>query len=235
MRTGGRLLAILMVLLGLQLLDLGLPCQASAARPYQRDRHGQYVSTTPWDLRNEFVGEVGAVIPEGDLGDDFFGTDKGLGADTGYAFGVRYRYYLDPHTAVSPAIHYANFGNFEGVTDVDGTEHGFKIDTQTFRYGIDLQRFFGEPDAQIQAFLSAGVGLYHNRYRDELSGFADFKTSSNNIGFEAGGGLRLGPVELGGYYDFNRTKSENLPSESGGTKYNWDHIAVRAGVSLGRF
>jgi hypothetical protein len=230
-----RSLGVLLVVSGFVIACLVLPDAATAAVRVPRDRHGNYVSTTPWENVSEFVFEAGAVIPEGDLGDDYFGTTHGLGAGTGYDLGVRYRYYLTERTAVSPAFHYANFGNFKGSLDDNGTERGFEINTELYRFGLGLQQFFGDPDAQVQGFVSASLVFFHNRYRDQLSGFQDYRSSSNNLGLEAGAGLRLGPIELGGYYDLDRTKNKDLAEAGTSTSFDWDHVAVRAGVSMGRF
>lgn len=184
---------------------------------------------------NQLVFEAGAAMPLGDLGDDFETTDQGLDAKTGYEVGLRYRYFVQESLAVSPAFHYADFGDDQG-TYLDGdVERGFEVETAVYRFGVDLQQFFGPPDGEVRAYLSVGVALYHNRYEDFITGLGSFPTSSNSLGAAAGAGLVLGPVELSGSYNLDRTTNDDLPSATADDGFNWDHLTVRAGLVLANF
>lgn len=191
---------------------------------------------SPYQGQNQLVFEAGAAMPLGDLNDDFETTDKGLDARTGYELGVRYRYFAVGSLAVSPAFHYANFENDQGVfhDDEAGVDRGFEVATSIYRYGVDFQYFIGEADAPLRPYVSLGVALYHNRYWDFAEGQGDFETASNNLGLAGGAGLVIGPIELSGSYDLDRTTNGNLPS-AGNDEFDWDHVTARFGVVLTNF
>ncbi len=50
----------------------------------------------------------------------------------------------------------------------------------------------------------------HNRYRDSLQGYQDFRTSMNGPSWNAGVGLKLRAIELSANYVWNRFDSANL-------------------------
>lgn len=189
----------------------------------------------PYQGRNQLVFEAGAAMPLGDLGDDFETTDQGLDAKTGYQLGGRYRYFVAGGFAVSPAFHYTNFGNDQGVYDDDGLPRGFEVATSVYRYGFDIQQFIGAANAPVRVYLSLGVALYHNRYWDYAEGLGTFETASDNLGFAGGAGLVFGPFELSGSYDFDRTSNDDLPSATADDEFNWDHVTARVGFVISRF
>ncbi|MEZ4386559.1 MAG: hypothetical protein R3D98_03080 [Candidatus Krumholzibacteriia bacterium] len=181
------------------------------------------------------VVEGAAVLPQGDLGDDFIGTDKGLGAGTGFELGGRLRYRVTPQTSVGPAVHWADFGDWDDVFD-DGVDLvPYYVRTSVLRVGLDLQQFFGQPDARLRPYLTAGVALYHNRYEDWVEGEGVFTTSSNNLGLAAGVGVATGPVELSAVWNYNPVKNRQLPGGAGSTddSFDWSYVAIRAGLVFG--
>jgi hypothetical protein len=228
--TAGPALAVVVLLAGFI-----VPTDAAAQARHSPRGAVQHNDPGPYQGRGQLVFEAGAAVPLGDLGDDFETTDKGLDAKTGYELGLRYRYFVVGGLAVSPAFHYTNFGDDQGVYDDDGQERGFEVATSVYRYGVDFQQFIGPPDAPLRGYLSAGVALYHNRYRDFAEGLGTFETSTNSLGFSAGAGLVLGPVELSGWYDFDRTSNDDLPSAGSDHDFNWDHVTARVGFVIARY
>lgn len=224
-----------LILGGALVAGLAVPREASAQ--YRRSPRivAEHHYASPYQGRSQLVLEAGAAVPLGDLGDDFESTDKGLDARTGYELGLRYRYFVGNGLAVSPAFHYTNFGDDQGFYDDDGQTRGFEVATSVYRYGVDLQHFIGAANAPVQAYLSVGLALYHNRYWDFAEGLGSFETSSNNLGFAGGAGVVLGPVELSASYDLDRTSNDDLPSASGDDDFNWDHVTARVGFVISRF
>jgi hypothetical protein len=185
----------------------------------------------------EVLVEGGVSFPYGDLGDDYFGTLKGMGAETGFEIGARVRYFFSPEMALAPAFHYIDFGDFTGVASELGA---FQISTSAMRYGMDLQYFLPTRGRsvryEVRPYLSAGAGLYHNRYRDEAEetslSYTFYEAGINSLGFALGGGLRVGDFEWSIVYHINRFETVRL--SDGGLKedYNWDFLIVRAGFAF---
>ena len=184
----------------------------------------------------ELVIEGAAVLPQGDLGNSFVDTDKGMGAGTGFEFGGRLRYYLSPLTAVGPTVHYADFGDWDDVFDRGDVLVPYYVRTSVVRVGVDLQQFLAPPPASVRPYLTVGVALFHNRYEDWIEGDGIYESSSNNLGFAAGGGLAMGPVELSAVWHYNPVDSRELPQ--GGdlpdNEFDWSYVSVRAGLAFGR-
>ena len=184
----------------------------------------------------QIVFEGGAALPYGDLGDDFVGTSKGLGADTGYELGGRLRYYVSPMTTVGPTFHYANFGDWDDVfTDEFGLA-AYSVRTSVYRYGLDIQQFFVDPGRNVRPYLTVGAVFCHNRYVDWVQDDGTFETSSNNLAFGLGGGVAMGPMELSVVYTYNPADNRDLPRAEGvlDTEADWSYLAVRVGIALGR-
>lgn len=183
----------------------------------------------------EIVLEGGLVQPAGDQSDDFWTTETGFDAGTGYQLGVRLRQFVGEDFSIAPAFHWTSFGAAEGVGDFgDDGRLGYRLETSLIRYGLDLQMYLGEPGGGARPFVTGGLALLHNRYRDEVEGAYPFETSVNTPGFSLGGGLRLGNLELSGEYTWNRFTTGNLSADGTDLDYNWDYLAVRVGVALGR-
>jgi len=180
------------------------------------------------------VLEGGAAIPAGDLADDFTDTAMGLGAATGYELGARLRFFLSETTAVSPAFHYADFGDWDDVFGGEA-EIAYSVRTSVYRYGVDIQQFLVSRRAVVQPFASVGLAVCHNHYEDWAQDAGIYETASNNLGLGVGGGVAMGPVELSAVWTFNETENRNLPRAEGveDTRYDWSYLVVRAGLALG--
>ena len=183
----------------------------------------------------EFVLEGGLVQPAGDQADDFWTTETGFDAGLGYQLGVRLRQFVGEDFSVAPAFHWTSFGAADGVGDfgADG-RLGYRFETSVIRYGLDLQMYLGGSDGGARPFVTGGLALLHNRYRDEVEGGDPYETTVNTPGFSLGGGLRLDNLELSGEYTWNRFTTGNLSADSLDLDYNWDYLVVRVGVALGR-
>jgi hypothetical protein len=186
----------------------------------------------------EILLEGGVAFPYGDLGDDWFGTLKGAGAETGYEIGGRVRYFFSPELALAPAFHFVDFGDFASVAEDLGP---FEVSTSVLRYGMDLQYFFptrgrmGRRHA-VRPFLNAGAGLYNNRYRDEVhetdQALTFYETSINSYGVALRGGMRVGDFEWSIIYHINRFDTVRLSDTGFKEDYNWDFLIVRAGFAF---
>lgn len=193
--------------------------------------HGSGVSPSPFEL----VVEAAAVKPLGDLGDDFIGTDKGLGAGTGYELGGRLRYRLGEHTTVGPAVHYADFGDWDDVFDDGEDQAPYSVRTSVLRVGVDVQRFLTARQAEVRPYVTLGVAFYRNRYEDWIEGDGVFQSTTNNLGLTAGAGLAMGPVELSAVWNFNPAKNRQLVTSGADLDdgFDWSYLAVRAGLAFG--
>ena len=179
----------------------------------------------------QFVLEGGAALPYGDLADPFIGTEKGLGAGTGYALGARLRYYLGPTTSVGPSFHYVNFSDWNDITQ-DGTP--YSVRTSLFRYGVDIQQFLVPRGKRVRPYLTLGGALVHKRYQDWLQGDGTFDASANSLSFALGGGLAMGPVEVSLTWNYNPTELRQLVPQGDDSEFDWSYLMVAAGLALGR-
>jgi opacity protein-like surface antigen len=185
---------------------------------------------------NELVFEGGLAEPLGDLKDSFWKTETGLEAGTGYELGLRYRHYAGPGWAVSPAFHYVRFGSYAGVGDFpEGDGLGFNIEASQYRYGLDFQVFMGSPAAEARPYLTGGVALAHNIYRDRLQGWGEFREAVNNPAFNAGVGVKINFLEISGAYHFNRFSTSKFTSGPDKVDFNWDYAVFRVGFAFGRY
>ncbi len=185
-------------------------------------------------IAREFGGEVllegGIANPLGDLGDGWFTTVKGFGAETGYEVGLRFRYFMTPTWALAPAFHYVEFGKFNGI---DPDQGPIQVETSVLRYGVDLQFFLPESGRFVRPFLTGGLGLCRNRYKDILEGdLSFFETSINTLAFSFGGGLRVGEFEISGVYTLNRFSTRRFSEGLIDEDYDWDYFVVRAGFAF---
>ena len=191
---------------------------------------------------HEFLLEGGLAEPMGDqkeelylVSDDPMANVLGLGQGTGYELGFRFRTYLSEYFAVSPAFHYIKFGEATGVMDYDGSlDLAYSVETSIYKYGLDFHAFMGGPRSSFRPFLTGGIALAHNIYRDELQYGGTYKTSENAPAYSAGLGFKMKNIELVGEYTYNRFDSANLPPDQGLLTYNWDYVIVRLAFSFGR-
>ncbi|MHB8079603.1 MAG: hypothetical protein ACYDIE_10155 [Candidatus Krumholzibacteriia bacterium] len=223
---GGRILGRAALAAAALALALGAAIPETAqARPRLRAR-----GWTPL-ARTDLVIEGGVAQPLGDLGGDYVSTVKGFGAETGYEVGARYRAVWRSGWALSPSFHFSDFGDFAGRL-ADDTP--FVVKTSILRYGLDAQYFWNPVGAGPQPFLSFGLALCRNRYRDEtLGASADFyEASMNALALAAGAGIKADTFEVSLTYNLNRFKSAQLLYFGDSTDYNWDSLSVRVGLAL---
>lgn len=199
--------------------------EAAQARPRARARGWSPLA------RTDLVIEAGAAQPLGDLGDDYLNTEFGFGAETGYELGVRYRAVWHSGWALSPSFHFVDYGDFGGRT-TGGTP--FEVKTSVLRYGLDAQYFWNPDGAGAQPFVSGGLALCRNRYRDELLGASPTysEASTNALAVAVGAGLRVDTFEISVVYNLNRFESAQLLYPGERTDYNWDSFSVRVGIAL---
>lgn len=196
-------------------------------------RRGHYPGPA---VDNELVFEGGLMEPLGDQQDDFFTTLTGFGATTGYDLGLRYRMYLGQNWALSPTFHYGRFGSFGGVANFpEGDNLGFDIRLSHYRYGLDLQTFIGSSNVAVRPFLTGGIALVHNMYRDELQYVGIFNGSVNSPAYSAGVGLKARHIEISAIYNWNRFDTTAFSFDPVQTSYNWDYAVVRVGFAFGRY
>jgi hypothetical protein len=205
------------------------PAQSRVVLESRGPRHHRAPSTY------ELVLEGGLVQPAGDQDEDFFDSETGFDAGTGWQLGARLRQFTGRDFAVAAAVHYASFGAADGVGDFgpDGLL-GYRLETSVIRYGLDLQAFLGEPGGPTRPFLTGGLALLRNRYRDEVEGDGYFTSAVNTPGLSLGAGVRMGNLELAGEYTWNRFTTGNFSGDGLDRDYNWDYLVVRVGIALGR-
>ena len=183
----------------------------------------------------ELIFEGGLAEPVGDQSDGFWTTENGFGSSTGYQTGIRFRQYLGEYFAVSPAFHYTRFGTASGVTDVGPeTDLAYNIRTSSYRYGFDLQAFMGLGDSPTRLFMTGGVALVNNRYRDQLQFYSTFEEAVNTPAFSAGMGIKMRNIEVVGEYTYNRFDTNKFTDGDTPLSFNWDSFIVRVGLSFGR-
>jgi len=189
---------------------------------------GDAAARSPY-LYSEVVIEGGAVSPQGDLGASY-DTAAGFGADIGFEVGARVRQRLRNGWAVAPSFHYAEFGNYSGVTPDDFL---FEAKSSTYRYGIDLQYFFPARRGAPHLFLTGGAALVRNRYReDNLDNGDYFADGVNTVALSGGIGLEVGDFEITAQY--HRNRFDTVRFFEGTRDYNWDYVSLRVGFALPR-
>ncbi len=232
--TNGTATFVLLMLLGLTTLVSEVEARIVLGPGGSRIQRGQ--------SSHEFLLEGGLAEPMGDQKDELYLVSEdpmanvlGLGQGTGYELGFRFRQYLGEYFAVSPAFHYIRLGSATGVMDYQSSRNlAYSIRSSTYKYGLDFQAFMGGPRSSFRPFLTGGIALAHNVYRDELQNNGVYKTSVNAPAFSGGFGFKMKNIELVGEYTYNRFDSSNLPPDEGRLNYNWDFFVVRVGFSFGR-
>ncbi len=189
--------------------------------------------TGPQHPGDEVLVEWGRARPLGELGDTF-DSELGLAADDGYEIGFRWRRFLGSRLTIGPAFHFMQFGTYREEPPEGETGETFEIDNSIIRYGVDLTYLPPAIAAYVQPFLSAGVALCRNRYREKFPDSGDFYAANvNSLGYLLGGGFRFGRVEMTAVYTIDRCRSRALPSVAGGLQhYRWDNLSMRVGWVL---
>ena len=220
MRVASLLITLLTIL-------IALPAPAQPRRTVVYHRPARAMAPSPF----QFLFEGGAALPQGDLADAFIGTERGLGASTGYELGVRLRYYVGATTAVGPCFHWVDFGDWEDV-DAQGTPYAVR--TSLYRYGLDIHQFLAAREAQVRPFLTIGGALVHNRYQDWIQTEGTFDATSTNLSFAAGGGIAMGPVELSVTWNYNPAEFRQLVPVGADDAFDWSWLSVRGALAFGR-
>ena len=184
---------------------------------------------SPW---LEVVLEGGVAVPLGDLGAGFTNTDHGMGAELGYALGVRTRFYVLPTLAVAPSFTYVEFGDHDGV---DALGETFKIRPSVLRYGADVCWVAPGTRDQVRPLAGLGFAVLRNRYRDEDPGEETFyEAAANNLAVSLRAGLRWNDFELTMQYEINRFRTGRFTADLMERELDWDHVVVRLGYVLPR-
>jgi hypothetical protein len=232
--TNGTATFVLLMLVGISIFVPQV--EARVVLPPSGSQHQRGLSN------HEFLLEGGLAEPMGDqkeelylVSDDPMANMLGLGQGTGYELGFRIRSYLSDYFAVSPAFHYIKFGKATGVMDYEGSfDLAYSVQSSIYKYGLDFHVFSGGPRSSFRPYLTGGIALAHNIYRDELQYKGTYKTSVNTPAFSGGLGFKMNNIELVGEYTYNRFDSANLPPDMGNLTYNWDYVVVRVAFSFGR-
>lgn len=182
----------------------------------------------------EIVLEGGMTLPSEEMKDEWYSTEQGFSAQTGYELGVRIRQHLGGRLAISPSFHYVSFGSHQGVGDFpQGDDLAYKVQTSLYRYGLEFHGFLANPRSATTLYIIGGASLTHNRYRDTLQFNGVYESSVNAPAFTAGLGLKMRNIEVRGTYNFNRFDTSGFSSAEGQLDYQWDYISVTMGFAFG--
>ena len=175
---------------------------------------------------SQVVLEVGGAIPKGNLGNDFYDTELGLGIKSGLEMGFRWRFFLNEAWSLSPAFHFLNSKDFKSVTP-EGDD--FRIKPTSFRYTLEVMWMPGARDASFRPFAAVSGGLFRNR----VEGFhktydRPFDSSVNTFGAMGRAGVKLGAFELCVLYAWNVFDTWNFFETGQAETYDWSHTGARA-------
>lgn len=173
---------------------------------------------------SEVQVDMGYIMPRGDLGDSFTGTPLGFGADPGYEVGFLWRYRFDERWSLAGAFHFVKFSDFEGT---DETAGDYAVLATSYRYELQLRRSF-RPGALWQPFITAGAGVFRNRFdgRDKIL-LESFDRSVSTLGYTLQLGLRRDQVEFSAVYMRNRFSSPRFFGPDPDQDYDWDTVSIR--------
>jgi hypothetical protein len=176
----------------------------------------------------DVVIEGGAVQPLSDLKAGFE-TPSGFEASTGFEIGVRFRQHFRSGWAIAPSFHYVQFGKYLGEDEEIGI---FETGASMYRYGVDLQYFFGGPRQTPRFFLTGGSALVRDRMREDYLDDGSFFESVgvNSLALSAGAGMQVGSFEFVAQYHHNHFTTRRF--YDGIEPYEWDYISLRVGITL---
>ena len=183
------------------------------------------------DPVNRLVLEGGLLQPRGDLGADFDETFLGLGADTGYEAGFRFRLPMTPAFSISPGFH---FVDFQSHVLTDAAEQEFKTEALSYRFTLEFMLMPHCEGASARPFLAVAGGLYRNR----VVGFYDDPTaeernsSVNSFGYSVRGGFAVGNYEVSFVAHRNRVETLQFFQTESRESYCWNNMGVRVGYLL---
>jgi hypothetical protein len=194
------------------------------------------VAATPPDTSQASVDVVleGAfVVPAGDLAASFGHTARGFSAGPGYTLGLRVRWYAGPAIVISPAFHFAKFGEHE---DYDDAGERFHIATSVVRYGLDV--LYQAPGGfyHWRPFAGLGVELAQNRYKETFDGDGStYDATKNAFGPRVHAGVRHGDFEFSLSLSWSRFSTPGFFFTGDDTRYRWDAAQITVGYVLPRF
>lgn len=182
--------------------------------------------------RAEVLMEGGLAVPLGDLAASYESTERGMGAELGYALGLRLRIYVSRTLSLAPAFAYVEFGDYDGY---DAEEVPFKIRTSVLRYGLDFLYLAPGGEGSFRPCLGAGVAAVRNKYHQEIR--ADdtvYDAARNAFAWSVQAGVRLQDWELVLQYESNRFTTPAFDASGEDQDFNWSNLVVRVGYVLPR-
>jgi hypothetical protein len=176
---------------------------------------------------SQVVFEVGYVHPYGDLADDFFTTQLGMGIKEGIELGFRWRYRFSESLSISPSFHFVDYKNFKGENEEIGA---YRIKPTTLRYSLELMYILLDPDTAVRPFIAGSAGVCRNRTEGYWKTWEKaFDASVNALGFGLRAGLQVAGFELSAVYNVNRFDTWRFFNTGYEESYVWDNLVYRAG------
>ncbi len=177
------------------------------------------------------VLEGGMVWPMGELGADFSEESLGLGADTGYEVGFRFRLPVTPLLSISPGFHFVDFKSHLLTNEV---EQEFKTEALSYRFTVEGMLKQHQGAGGIRPFLAVAGGLYRNRvvgfYDDPAA--AERNNSVNTFGYSIRAGLATNSFELSCVVQRNQVETYHFFRTGFKESYRWDSFSIRLGYLL---
>ena len=176
---------------------------------------------------SQVVFEVGYVKPHGDLADDFFTSELGLGIKEGLELGFRWRYRFSESLSLSPSFHFIDYKNFKGENDAIGA---YRIKPTTLKYSLELMYLMLDDAATFRPFVAVSAGILRNRVEGYWKTFEQaFDTSLNAVGYGGRAGFQIGGFEFSAVYNVNRFDTWRFFNTGYEESYVWDNTVFRMG------
>ncbi len=176
---------------------------------------------------SQVVFEVGYVRPFGDLADDFFNTELGLGIKEGLELGFRWRYRFSESLSISPSFHFIDYKNFKGENEGIGA---YRIKPTTLKYSLELMYLMRSAGSSVRPFVAVNAGIFRNRVEGYWKTFEQaFDSSLNTVGFGGRAGLLVGGFEFSAVYNVNRFDTWRFFNTGYEESYVWDTMVFRVG------
>jgi len=176
---------------------------------------------------SQVVFEVGYVRPFGDLADDFFNTELGLGIKEGLELGFRWRYRFSESLSISPSFHFIDYKNFKGENEGIGA---YRIKPTTLKYSLELMYLMRSAGSSVRPFVAVNAGIFRNRVEGYWKTFEQaFDSSLNTVGFGGRAGLLVGGFEFSAVYNVNRFDTWRFFNTGYEESYVWDNMVFRVG------
>ncbi len=176
---------------------------------------------------SQVVFEVGYVRPFGDLADDFFTTELGLGIKEGLELGFRWRYRFSESLSISPSFHFIDYKNFKGENEGIGA---YRIKPTTLKYSLELMYVLFDADTTVRPFVAVSAGILRNRVEGYWKTFEQaFDSSLNTVGYGGRAGFLIGGFEFSAVYNVNRFDTWRFFNTGYEESYVWDNMVFRVG------